>query len=64
MERLHGEVSRVVAEAAQRREEARMTFDGIRRLADHMVGAPGRPPLAAAHPARPRGPRLTEPWFC
>ena len=64
MERLHAEVIGVVAKAAQRREEARITFDRIHRLADRVAGVPERPALAAAAPARPPGPRLTEPWFC
>jgi radical SAM superfamily enzyme YgiQ (UPF0313 family) len=64
MERLHAEVTGVVAKAAQGKEEALTTFDRIRRLADQMADAPERPALAVASPSRPRGPRLTEPWFC
>jgi radical SAM superfamily enzyme YgiQ (UPF0313 family) len=59
MERLHTAVAALVAAAAERGEDAAVTFQRVRAAA----GLPGRPPFEL--PAdRPRPPRLTEPWFC
>jgi radical SAM superfamily enzyme YgiQ (UPF0313 family) len=63
METLHAEVSSVVAAAADRREDASVTFQRVRELADRQAGVASRP-LSAPAPGRKRAPRLTEPWFC
>jgi radical SAM superfamily enzyme YgiQ (UPF0313 family) len=63
MERLQAAVAALVAEAADRREDAALTFQRVRRLAEESAGVAPReivPPAAD----RPRPPRLTEPWFC
>ena len=65
MDRLQEAVAARVAQAAQRNEDAAVTFDRIRWLADEAQGAAARPRVAAGlAPDRPRPPRLTEPWFC
>ena len=65
MDRLQEEVTAVVTEAAERGEDAVVTFDRVRTLADDAAGAPGHPPAAGRYaPNRSRPPRLTEPWFC
>jgi radical SAM superfamily enzyme YgiQ (UPF0313 family) len=65
MDALHTEVARVVQEAAETRADEAATFDRVRGLADAGAGVPARPPGARrSRPARPRPPRLTEPWFC
>ena len=63
MEALHTEVSSVVAAAADRRDDAALTFQRVRELADRKAGAAPRP-LVAPDVDRRRAPRLTEPWFC
>jgi radical SAM superfamily enzyme YgiQ (UPF0313 family) len=63
METLHAEVAEVVAAAADRREDAAITFQRVRELADRRAGAPTRP-ISAPAADRKRAPRLTEPWFC
>jgi len=64
MEALHVEVSSVVAAAADdRREDAAVTFQRVRELADRSAGAASRP-FSAPPVGRKRPPRLTEPWFC
>jgi hypothetical protein len=63
MEALHREVSAVVAQAAEEREDAAVTFQRVRELADRAAGVPPRPRAAPAR-NRKRPPRLTEPWFC
>ena len=63
MEALHAAVSSLVAAAADRREDAALTFQRVRELADGSVGAAPRP-LSAPPARRKRPPRLTEPWFC
>src|SRR5262245_23926213 len=63
MEALHAEVSSLVAAAADHREDAAVTFQRIRELADQRAGAAPRPVKARAA-RRKRSPRLTEPWFC
>ena len=57
MDALHTAVSALVGEAAAKSEAAAATFERIRDLA-------GARPVAAAVPASPTTPRLTEPWFC
>jgi radical SAM superfamily enzyme YgiQ (UPF0313 family) len=65
MDRLQEAVASVVAEAAPRREDAAVTFDRIRRLADEESGSMARASVAARLPSgRTRPPRMTEPWFC
>jgi radical SAM superfamily enzyme YgiQ (UPF0313 family) len=66
MDALGERVSALVAEAAERREDAGVTFARVRALARDAAGVPrpaGEPPLVAT-PDRRRPPRLTEPWFC
>jgi radical SAM superfamily enzyme YgiQ (UPF0313 family) len=68
MDRLHADVSALVAEAAERAESAAVTFASVTALADsawtsdadgpRAAGATGPPAAAASVP------RLTEPWFC
>jgi radical SAM superfamily enzyme YgiQ (UPF0313 family) len=63
MDTLQAAVTKVVAAAADRREDAGQTFQRVRTLADEAAGVAPRPmPTKAA--ARRRAPRLTEPWFC
>ncbi len=64
MEDLHAAVTAAVGEAAERGEDAVVTFYRIRRLAEEAAGLPpaSLPPPPA--PGRTRPPRLTEPWFC
>lgn len=63
MERLHAAVAALVATAAERGEDAAVTFQRVGAAADAAAGLPARPSLEL--PAgRPRPPRLTEPWFC
>ncbi len=63
MDRLQTAVSRTVAEAAARDEDAAVTFDRVRALAAEAAGA-ARAPALTLPPDRRRAPRLTEPWFC
>jgi hypothetical protein len=63
MEQLHQAVAAAVTRAAERQEDAAVTFATVRDLADAAAGAPRRPPLDLARDRR-RPPRLTEPWFC
>jgi hypothetical protein len=63
METLHTEVSAMVAGAADRREDAAVTFQRVRELADRSAGVVARA-ITAPDPRRARPPRLTEPWFC
>jgi radical SAM superfamily enzyme YgiQ (UPF0313 family) len=54
-----------VAAAATAGEDAALTFDRIRALADRAAGEPPRTAVAAVLASdRARPPRLTEPWFC
>ncbi|HEY3066290.1 MAG TPA: CUAEP/CCAEP-tail radical SAM protein [Methylomirabilota bacterium] len=64
MDRLGEEVAAAVAAAARNDEDAWVTFDRVRRLADAAAGASGRPAAALPPADRRRPPRLTEPWFC
>jgi radical SAM superfamily enzyme YgiQ (UPF0313 family) len=64
METLPASVAALVAEAAERGEDAAVTFYRIRALADQVAGRPAEASPPAPDPARARPPRLTEPWFC
>jgi radical SAM superfamily enzyme YgiQ (UPF0313 family) len=64
MEALQTAVAALVGEAAERGEDAAVTFAQIRRLADEAAGVPAAPLAAPPDPGRARPPRLTEPWFC
>ncbi|MGQ0811966.1 MAG: CUAEP/CCAEP-tail radical SAM (seleno)protein [Nitrospiraceae bacterium] len=66
MDRLHEAVSATVEISAKEEEEAVVTFDRIRALADEMAGRPAESSARtrARRPVRPRPPRLTESWFC
>ena len=63
MDRLHADVTALVADAAARREEADVTLERVRDLADR-VEARTRPRASAVTSAPRRAPRLTEAWFC
>ena len=63
MDRLQQAVSAEVAAAADRREDAAVTFHRVRAMADEAAGVTARP-IPADVPSRRRVPRLTEPWFC
>jgi radical SAM superfamily enzyme YgiQ (UPF0313 family) len=63
VDRLADEVAALVAAAAERQEDAAVTFDRVRALAADAAGVPAPAPLALSA-GRPRPPRLTEPWFC
>ena len=63
MEALHAEVAALVAGAADRWEDAALTFQRIRELADRTAGLAARP-VSPLDSKRRRPPRLTEPWFC
>ena len=63
MEALHAEVSAAVAGAAARREDAAITFEGVRQLAARAAGV-ARQSFSPPATGRKRAPRLTEPWFC
>jgi radical SAM superfamily enzyme YgiQ (UPF0313 family) len=63
MEALHRQVSAAVALAADEREDAAVTFQRVRELADLAAGVAPRALVAPAR-NRKRPPRLTEPWFC
>jgi len=64
MDALHAEVSTLVADAAERREDAAVTFGRIRAIVDRVAGAASRASEMALAGDRRRPPRLTEPWFC
>jgi radical SAM superfamily enzyme YgiQ (UPF0313 family) len=63
VDRLAEEVAAAVAAAAERDEDAGLTFDRVRGLAAAAAGSVAPPSVALAK-GRPRPPRLTEPWFC
>jgi len=63
METLHAEVVALVAAAADRREDAALTFQRVRELAARTAGLTPRP-ISPLDSKRRRPPRLTEPWFC
>jgi hypothetical protein len=65
MDQLYRDANRVVEEAAERDEDAAVTFARLRELA--FAAREGREPKPVAispDPNRTRPPRLTEPWFC
>jgi radical SAM superfamily enzyme YgiQ (UPF0313 family) len=63
MDALHEQITALVADAAQRGEDAAVTFERIRAVADTAAGAaPRRMPVVPVERQRP--PRLSEPWFC
>jgi hypothetical protein len=64
MDRLQEAVARLVAEAADRKEDAAVTSARIRALADEAAGQPSRAVPMPLPSDRKRPPRLTEPWFC
>jgi hypothetical protein len=64
MDRLQEDVGRVVAQAADGREDAATTFGRVCALADAAAGVAPRLAPAALAADRPRPPRLTEAWFC
>jgi len=65
MDGLQEAVTALVTAAAERGEDAAVTFDRVRALADDVAGALRHPPTAPHFPpGRPRPPRLTEAWFC
>ena len=59
MDQLHADVSAVVAEAAEKKEDAAATFRRIRALAGLAESSAG-----VATVTTRSAPRLTEPWFC
>src|SRR5438128_182996 len=63
METLQSEVAAAVHVAADRREDAAVTFEGVRALAAAAAGVPAPPPVGLAA-RRHRPPRPSEPWFC
>ena len=65
MDELQEMVSDAVGTAAESTEEAAVTFDRVRALADEAAGEHRHPSLAARlAPDRLRAPRLTQAWFC
>ena len=63
MDELQRAVSLAVAAAADRREDAAVTFYKVRALADEAGGLTARPAPSGVR-SRHRVPRLTEAWFC
>jgi radical SAM superfamily enzyme YgiQ (UPF0313 family) len=63
MDRLQAAVSRTIAAATSRDEDAAATFDRVRALADEAAGVVSAPRRVLPADRR-RAPRLTEPWFC
>ena len=63
MDALQSELAAAIAAAADRREDAALTFDHVRARAAAAAGAPTPPPIGLP-PQRRRAPRLSEPWFC
>jgi hypothetical protein len=64
MDRLHADVTALVAGATRAGEDGRVTFERIRDLADAAAGRPRGAAVAARAASRAPAPRLTEPWFC
>ena len=65
MDLLQEAVASAVAIAGERGEDAAVTFDRVRALADEAAGTAAHLSAAArlgSH--RPRPPKMTEPWFC
>jgi len=63
MDALQSAVAAAVGAAADRREDAALTFDRVRALAAAAAGVAAPPPIGLAADRR-RPPRLSEPWFC
>jgi radical SAM superfamily enzyme YgiQ (UPF0313 family) len=66
MDRLHQAVSAIVETSAKEEEDAVVTFDRIRAIADKITGChtESSTRTRASRPDRPKLPRLTESWFC
>jgi radical SAM superfamily enzyme YgiQ (UPF0313 family) len=65
MDLLQGVVAAAVAAAAERNEDAAVTFDRVRAQADEAASAmEHRTAASRLDPHRARPPRITEPWFC
>jgi len=65
MDALQETVAGAVAASAEKGEDAVVTFDRVRALADEAAGAAAHASVAARlDPRRRRPPRMTEPWFC
>jgi radical SAM superfamily enzyme YgiQ (UPF0313 family) len=65
MDALHASVAALVSNAADAGEDAAVTFDRVRHLADTAAGASPRAAVADRLARdRQRPPHLTEPWFC
>lgn len=65
MDRLQEAVASAVAVAAEQDEDAAVTFDRVRALADEAAGAVSHSSAASRRdPHRSRPARITEPWFC
>ena len=66
MDRLHQAVSAIVEAGAKEEDDAMVTFDRIRAIADDIAGrhAESSTRTRVSRPDRPKPPRLTESWFC
>jgi hypothetical protein len=66
MDRLHQAVSAIVETSAKEEEDAMVTFDRIRAIADTIAGrrAESSTRTRVSRLDRPKPPRLTESWFC
>jgi hypothetical protein len=64
MDRLQEQVARMVATAADAREDAAVTAARVRALAGAAAGLPDGASSTPPAQERRRPPRLTEPWFC
>lgn len=66
MDRLHRAVSTLVEASAKGADDALVTFDRIRAVAEEMAGLQADPSARtpARRPERQKPPRLTESWFC
>jgi len=65
MDALQERIAVAVAAGAEKGEDAVVTFDRVRALADEAAGAAVHASVAARlDPRRRRPPRMTEPWFC
>jgi radical SAM superfamily enzyme YgiQ (UPF0313 family) len=65
LDRLHGQVSRLVEDAAARSDDAGATLDRIRAAVAALDEHPRAAPRRGDTPrSRKRTARLTEPWFC
>ncbi len=66
MDRLHQAVNAIVEASAKEEEDAMVTFDRIRAVADEMAGRHPTPATQTivSQADRQKPPRLTESWFC